>query len=62
MLGLTVLPPGPVNARLRLQAVEGLFREGHIWVVSSLDLYVNRDLLGDDPRYQALLAEAGITW
>ena len=21
-----------------------------------------RDLLGDDPRYQALLEEAGITW
>ena len=39
-----------------------LFQEGDLFSVAQLDHYYNRKLLGNDPRYQALLEEAGIIW
>ena len=38
-----------------------LIRPGAYGLGAVLDLLYS-DLLGDDPRYQALLEEAGITW
>ena len=45
-----------------LQVAERLVQAGNYSRLASQDVYVFRDLLGGDPRYQALPAEAGITW
>ena len=37
-------------------------RPGAYGVAALADALYASDLLGDDPRYQALLEEAGITW
>ena len=45
-----------------LEAFESMVLDGRFnWAASSHVLWT-ADLLDDDPRYQALLAEAGITW
>ena len=45
-----------------LQVAERLVQAGNYSRLASQDVYIFRDLLGGDPRYQALLAEAEITW
>ena len=45
-----------------LEAFESLVQGGEIAAAGLWDVLWIRDLLGDDPRYQALLEEAGITW
>ena len=41
---------------------DNLVRQGAYGWLAMLDVEHLSDLLGDDPRYQALLEEAGITW
>jgi tetratricopeptide (TPR) repeat protein len=45
-----------------LQAFARLVRGPADWTAALTDAMYTRDLLADDPRYQALLEEAGITW
>ena len=45
-----------------LGAFESLVQSGRFDTAGLWDVLWTRDLLGDDPRYQALLEEAGITW
>ena len=45
-----------------LDLIEDLVRSGAYGWVGNFHVQFTSDLLGDDPRYQALLEEAGIAW
>ena len=46
-----------------IETLEDVYvRPGAYGVAALLHVMYTSDLLGDDPRYQALLEQAGITW
>ena len=45
-----------------LEGFRGRILDGRLGGAARLHVQVMSDLLGDDPRYQALLEEAGTTW
>ena len=49
------------QTELALGSTEEMVRQGAFGMVAHQHVFLG-DLLGDDPRYQALLEEAGITW
>ena len=61
-IGPSFIYAGTGQRERGLEAFEKLVKAGRADWAARSDALWTRDLLGDDPRYQALLEEAGITW